>query len=55
MFMASEPVGVQVVISKGRGGRRSLPWAFTEHGAIMLASVLNSEVAVQTRLNLSNA
>ena len=22
----------QIVISKGRGGRRSLPYAFTEHG-----------------------
>ncbi len=29
------------------GGRRSLPYAFTEHGAIMLASVLNSERAVE--------
>jgi hypothetical protein len=31
----------------GRGGRRSLPYAFTEHGAIMAATVLNSERAVQ--------
>jgi hypothetical protein len=30
----------------GRGGRRSLPYAFTEHGAIMAATVLNSESAV---------
>jgi hypothetical protein len=37
----------QIVISKkGRGGRRKLPWVFTEHGAIMLASVLNSARAV---------
>ena len=28
------------------GGRRKLPWAFTEHGAIMAASVLNSDRAV---------
>jgi len=28
------------------GGRRKLPYAFTEHGTIMLASVLNSERAV---------
>src|SRR6202142_4773877 len=32
---------------KGRGGRRSLPCAFTEHGAIMAATVLNSERAVE--------
>ena len=29
------------------GGRRHLPWAFTEHGALMAASVLRSEHAVQ--------
>ena len=32
---------------KGRGGRRYLPYAFTEHGAIMAATVLNSKRAVQ--------
>ena len=37
----------QLVISKGRGGRRYLPWVFTEHGALMLASVLNSPVALE--------
>lgn len=38
----------QNVISKsGRGGSRYLPYAFTEHGAIMAASVLNSERAVE--------
>jgi hypothetical protein len=30
-----------------RGGRRSLPYAFTEHGAIMVATILNSEQAVR--------
>jgi ORF6N domain len=33
--------------NKGRGGRRYPPHAFTEHGAIMAATVLNSERAVQ--------
>ena len=38
----------QIVISnKSRGGRRYLPWVFTEHGAIMLAMLLNSERAVE--------
>jgi ORF6N domain len=32
---------------KGHGGRRSLPYAFTEHGVIMAATVLNSEQAVR--------
>jgi phage regulator Rha-like protein len=31
----------------GRGGRRYLPYAFTEHGAIMAASVLNSPRAIE--------
>ena len=38
----------QFVISRGaHGGRRYPPYAFTEHGAIMAATVLNSERAVQ--------
>jgi len=37
----------QSVTSKGgRGGRRYPPYAFTEHGAVMAATVLNSERAV---------
>lgn len=31
----------------GRGGRRYLPNAFTEHGAIMAATVLNSKRAIE--------
>ena len=38
----------QIVTSKsGRGGKRYRPWAFTEHGAIMAATVLNSPKAVE--------
>lgn len=38
----------QIVTSKpGRGGKRYAPYAFTEHGAIMAATVLNSPRAVQ--------
>ena len=33
------------ISNEGRGGRRYLPFAFTEHGALMLANVLNSERA----------
>jgi hypothetical protein len=40
----------QNVISKGRGGRRYAPYVFTEHGALMLSSVLNSETAVEVGL-----
>ncbi len=37
------------------GGRRKLPYVFTEHGAIMLASVLNSPVAVQASVRVVRA
>jgi hypothetical protein len=37
----------QSVTSNGRGGRRYAPYAFTEHGALMLSSVLNSETAAE--------
>jgi hypothetical protein len=42
----------QFVISKvrGRGGRRSLPCAFTEHGAIMAATVLSSRRAIEVSI-----
>jgi hypothetical protein len=36
--------------TKGRGGRRYLPYAFTEQGVAMLSSVLNSERAVQVNI-----
>jgi len=46
----------QIAISKpGRGGRRKLPHAFTEHGAVMLASVLNSPVAVAASIHVVRA
>ena len=36
----------QIVTSSSHGGRRKVPWVFTEHGAIMAATILNSERAV---------
>ena len=39
-------ISQSVTSKQGRGGRRKLPLVFTEHGAIMAASVLNSERAV---------
>lgn len=33
--------------SEKRGGRRYLPYVFTEHGAIMAAMILNSQRAVE--------
>jgi hypothetical protein len=39
----------------GRGGRRYLPRAFTEHGAIMAASVLNSPRAIEVSMYVVRA
>jgi len=46
----------QIAISKrGRGGRRTLPYAFTEHGALMAANLLNSPRAVAMSLYVIRA
>jgi hypothetical protein len=37
---------------KGRGGRRTLPWVFTEHGALQLANVLRSETAARASIRV---
>jgi len=34
------------------GGRRTPPYAFTEHGVLMLSSVLNSERAIQVNIQI---
>ena len=51
----SDSLRSQIVISKGRGGRRHLPYAFTEHGAIMAANVLNNERAVEASVQVVRA
>jgi hypothetical protein len=45
----------QFGISTGRGGRRYLPYAFTEQGVAMLSSVLNSERAVKVNIAIMRA
>jgi len=46
----------QIAMSKtGRGGRRTLPYAFTEHGVAMLSSVLNSPRAIQMNILIIRA
>lgn len=48
-----ESLMLQIATSKkGRGGRRKLPYVFTEHGAIMLASVLNTIIAVRASIQV---
>jgi hypothetical protein len=45
----------QFVTSKQRGGRRYLPYAFTEQGVAMLSGVLRSETAVKISVQIINA
>ena len=45
----------QIVTSSGWGGRRYPPYAFTEHGAVMAASVLNSPGAIAVSVQVVRA
>jgi hypothetical protein len=57
--LTSEEVEVlrsQIATSnEGRGGRRHLPYVFTEHGVAMLSAVLNSQRAVQMSILIVRA
>ena len=47
----AEALRLQNATSKtGRGGRRYMPYAFTEQGVAMLSSVLNSERAIEVNI-----
>jgi len=57
MFQLSEneylSLTSQIVMSKkGRGGRRVLPFVFTEHGVLMLSSILNSDRAIEVNIQV---
>jgi phage regulator Rha-like protein len=43
------------IVTSSWGGRRKLPYAFTEHGVTMLASVLKSKKAVQMNIAVVRA
>ncbi len=45
----------QIVTSKGRGGRQTRPYAFTEQGVAMLSSVLRSRRAVEVNVEIMRA
>jgi ORF6N domain len=47
-----EALRSQTVTSKGRGGRRYLPYVFTEYGVAMLSSVLKSERAIYVNIEI---
>lgn len=46
----------QIVTSKsGRGGRRYMPYVFTEQGVAMLSTVLNSDRAIEVNIQIMRA
>ena len=45
----------QIVTPNQRGGRRYLPYAFTEQGIAMLSTVLRSETAIKVSIRILNA
>lgn len=52
---SSENLKSQIATSKKHGGRRTLPFVFTEQGVAMLAGILNSEIAVYMSIRIINA
>ena len=40
------------IVTSSWGGTRKLPSVFTEHGVLMLSSVLNSDKAIQTNIQI---
>ncbi|MGE5429117.1 MAG: ORF6N domain-containing protein [Methylococcaceae bacterium] len=46
---------LQIETSKGRGGTRYLPYAFTEQGLAMLSGILNSEKAIAVNIAIMRA
>jgi len=48
----AERLRSQFATSKGRGGRRYLPYVFTEFGVAMLSSVLNSDRAILVNIEI---
>lgn len=52
MFQLTDEEFENLKKSAGWGGRRNPPYAFTEHGVLMLSSVLNSEIAIKVNIRI---
>jgi hypothetical protein len=50
-----KPLRLQNETSKGRGGTRYLPYAFTEQGVAMLSGILNSDKAINMNIAIMRA
>jgi hypothetical protein len=51
----SKPLRLQNETSKGRGGTRYMPYAFTEQGVAMLSGILNSDKAINMNIAIMRA
>lgn len=51
----NNPLGPEISASKGWGGNRYLPYAFTEQGVAMLSAVINSDKAINTNIAIMRA
>ena len=49
------PLRLQIETSKGRGGTRYLPYAFTEQGVAMLSGIINSDKAISMNIAIMRA
>ena len=49
------PLRLQNETSKGRGGTRYMPYAFTEQGIAMLSGILNSDKAISMNIAIMRA
>jgi hypothetical protein len=55
MFQLTEPEFENLksqIATSSWGGRRTLPYAFSEHGVLMLSSVLNSNLAIKVNIQI---
>lgn len=48
-------IGISSLNENGYGGRRTLPYVFTEQGISMLASVLHSDIAINVNIGIMRA
>ena len=55
MFQLTREESLRYQIGTSKGGRRYLPYVFTEHGVVMLSSVLNSDRAIEMSILVVNA
>ncbi|MBR6348764.1 MAG: hypothetical protein IKR80_07445, partial [Spirochaetales bacterium] len=44
---------IGIASSDSHGGRRTLPWVFTEQGISMLSSVIHTDISLKANIGIS--